>query len=109
MNTADIIEAIRSDIKRDLRSEILAELEPEIKRQLFGNIFNTAEAMQYLRVSETTLRKMIKDGEIPYFVQRGQYFFRQMDLDRNISRKMRTGREEKIRNHDGPGKITKRL
>lgn len=102
MSTLDLIETIRSDIKRELRTEILAELEPEINRRLYGNIFDLAEATQYLKVSDTTLRKMIKDGEVPYFAQRGQYFFRQMDLDKSIAKKIKTGRADKLRNHNGP-------
>lgn len=88
MTTADFIESLRSDIKNQLREEILSELQPEITRRLYSNIFDTAEACQYLKVSIATLRRMIKGGEVPYFRQRGQVFFRQIDLDRHIDLKI---------------------
>ncbi|MNW38763.1 Helix-turn-helix domain protein [compost metagenome] len=84
METSAFIEALRSDITNQLREEILSELQPEITRRLYSNIFDTAEACQYLKVSIATLRRMVKDREIPFFRQRGQLFFRQIDLDRHI-------------------------
>lgn len=86
MTTVDLIGAIRADIKRELREEILAELQPEIERRLFANIFTFNEAMAYLNVSEATLRRMVRDREVPFFRQRGNLYFRQMDLDRHISK-----------------------
>lgn len=91
MQTTDIIAAIREDIKRGLRDEILAELEPEINRRLYANVFTFAEAMAYLKVSEPTLRRMVRDGEIPNFKQRGNLYFRQIDLDKHIDQLVRKG------------------
>lgn len=85
MNTIDLIEALRADIKVDLREEILAELQPVIQHKLYANIFNFAEGMHYLKISESTLRTMVKEGEVPYFRQRGNYYFRQIDLDKHIA------------------------
>lgn len=85
MTTADLLESIRADIKRDLRDEILAELKPVIQRQLYSNVFKLGEAAKYLKVSQSTLRRMIADNSIPYFMQRGNYYFRQSDLDRHIA------------------------
>lgn len=90
MTTNDFIEAIRSDLKRELCEEILAELQPEITRRLFSNVFNFAEAAKYLKVSISTLRRMVADNEIPYYRHRGNLFFRQMDIDRNIDQKVRS-------------------
>ena len=85
MTTYDLIDAIREDIKRDLRSEIMAELQPEIERRLYANIFTFGEAVQYLKVSETTLRRMVASKEVPHFKQRDKLYFRQSDLDQYVS------------------------
>ena len=85
MQTTDLIHAIREDVKRELREELLAELKPEIKRMLYGNIFDLKEAAMYRKVSEKTIRRMVAAKEIPFFMQRGQYYFRQVDLDRQIA------------------------
>ncbi|MEF3313847.1 helix-turn-helix domain-containing protein [Paenibacillus sp. GYB004] len=89
MKTLDLIELIRTDIKRELREEILAELEPEIKQRLYANIFTFDEAMAYLKVSESTLRRMVRDGEVPFFRQRVNLYFRQIDLDKTIRKKLK--------------------
>lgn len=86
MTTTDFIAVMREDIKRELRMELLAELEPEIQRRLYANIFDIREAAGYLKVSESTLRKMVKAGEVPHFRQRGQIFFRQIDIDKHHER-----------------------
>jgi len=94
LTTSDLIAALRADIKRELREEILAELQPEIERRLYGNIFDIKEAARYLKQSESTLRRRIKDQDIPHFYQRGCVYFRQIDLDRDIERRL-------IRSKDG--------
>lgn len=85
MKTADLIQALRADLKSGLKEEVLAELQPEIDRRLYANIFTFEEGRQYLKVSESTLRRMVKDGEVPYFRQRGNIYFRQIDLDKYVS------------------------
>ncbi|MDR9857775.1 helix-turn-helix domain-containing protein [Paenibacillus sp. VCA1] len=84
MTTADFIEALRADLKRELTAEILSELQPEIKKALRANTFTFEEACVYLKVSESTLRRMVRNREIPYFRQRNQLYFRQIDLDKHI-------------------------
>ncbi|MEK3735481.1 helix-turn-helix domain-containing protein [Paenibacillus sp. FSL M8-0334] len=88
MTTTDLIEALRADIASDLKAQILAELEPEIKRRLYSNIFDIKEAALYLKLSESTLRRMVRDGEVPYFKQRGNIYFRQIDLDKHIENRI---------------------
>ncbi|MBX4145937.1 helix-turn-helix domain-containing protein [Paenibacillus lautus] len=88
METTAFIEAIKRDITSGLKQELLSELQPEIERRLYANIFDFKEAARYLKVSESTLRRMVKDGEIPYFRQRGQIYFRQTDLDRHIENRI---------------------
>lgn len=84
MTTSDFIEALRADLKRELTAEILSELQPEIKKALRANTFTFEEACVYLKVSESTLRRMVRNREIPYFRQRNQLYFRQIDLDKHI-------------------------
>ncbi|WP_245585820.1 helix-turn-helix domain-containing protein [Paenibacillus pinihumi] len=86
ITTADLIDSLRADIIRNLREELLAELEPEIQRRLYANILNIKEASAYLKISESTLRKMVSANEIPFFRQRGQIFFRQIDIDKHLEK-----------------------
>lgn len=88
MTTSDLIEVLRADIASELKEQILAELQPEIERRLYSNIFDIKEATYYLKISESTLRRMVKEGEVPYFRQRGQIYFRQMDLDKHIENRI---------------------
>jgi len=88
LNTSDFLEAIRMDIKRELRQEILSELQPEIERRIYANIFTFKEAAQYLKVSISTLRRMVAANEIPHFKQRENVYFRQIDLDRSIENRL---------------------
>lgn len=91
MNTVDLIGALRADIAAGLKEEILKELQPEIDRRLYANILLIDEAAQYLKVSDRTLRRMAKDGEIPHFRIRGILHFRQIDLDKHIARLVKGG------------------
>ncbi|MEK3784100.1 helix-turn-helix domain-containing protein [Paenibacillus sp. FSL R5-0810] len=84
METAAFIEAIRADIVSGLKQELLNELQPEIERRLYSNIFDFKEGMRYLKVSESSLRRMVQEGEVPHFRQRGNIYFRQIDLDKHI-------------------------
>lgn len=84
--TDRLIEALRADIKAELRAEIMAELKPEIERSLFSNSFDLKEASRYLNISDSTLRRMVEAREIPHYKLRGQFFFRQADLDHHIDK-----------------------
>ncbi|MNJ51092.1 Helix-turn-helix domain protein [compost metagenome] len=84
MTTADFIEAIRSDIESGLYEQLLKKLQPEIERRLYASILDLHEACRYLKVSESTLRRMTKEDGLPYFRQRGQMYFRQIDLDKYV-------------------------
>ncbi|GAA0844472.1 hypothetical protein GCM10008915_47350 [Bifidobacterium pullorum subsp. gallinarum] len=86
--TSDLIEALRADIVSGLKEELLNELQPEIERRLYSNILDFQEGVRYLKVSESSLRRMVKDGEVPHFRQRGNIYFRQMDLDKHIENRI---------------------
>lgn len=92
MSTTDLIEALRADISNDLFDQLLEKLQPEIERRLYANIFDVMEASRYLKVSASTLRRLVKDGEIPFYRLRGQLFFRQLDLDKHIENLIEKGR-----------------
>ncbi|WP_127539359.1 helix-turn-helix domain-containing protein [Paenibacillus illinoisensis] len=87
LSTTEFIETLRTEIKLELRNEILAELQPEINRRLYANVFEFAEACRYLKVSDSTLRRMVKQGEIPFIRNRSLIHFRQISLDRWLERK----------------------
>ncbi|HZG76100.1 MAG TPA: helix-turn-helix domain-containing protein, partial [Paenibacillus sp.] len=88
LTTQDLIGAIREDIKRELREEILSDLQPEIERRLYTNVFTFNEAAKYLKVSISTLRRMVEADEIPYFKQREHKYFRQIDLNKWIEKRL---------------------
>lgn len=92
LDTSTFIEAIRSDIESNLFNQLIERLQPEIERRLYANIFDVAEASRYLKISTATLRRLVKDGEIPFYRLRGQIFFRQIDLDKHIENLIENGR-----------------
>ncbi|WP_367888868.1 helix-turn-helix domain-containing protein [Paenibacillus sophorae] len=64
-------------MRQGLREEILAEIRLEIERALYSNILDTVEACRFLKISKATLRRMVRDKEVPFFKQRGNLYFRQ--------------------------------
>jgi excisionase family DNA binding protein len=82
LTTQDLIEAIRSDIRHELEDSLWKRIEPIIQQRLYANVFDLKEATRYLNVSESTLRRMVDEKQIPHFRQRGQIYFRQLSLDR---------------------------
>lgn len=81
MNTSDFIEVLRKEISSDIEQRVIEKLTPIIEQRLYGNVFSVKEAAKYLGVSESTLRRMMADGEIKFFSVRGQHFFRQQVID----------------------------
>ncbi len=81
-STTDFIEALRVEIKQELRDQILSELKPDIERLLYANVFDFAGACRYLKVSDSTLRRMVKNREIPFIRNRTLIHFRQIALDK---------------------------
>lgn len=85
MQTSDLITALRQDIETNMREKLLSEILPIIEEKLYSNTFTIKESAKYLRVSESTLRKLVDNHEIPHFRLRGQIFFRQTSLDQWIA------------------------
>lgn len=85
MQTSDLIRALRQDIEMDLREKLLSELLPIIEVKLYDNTFSIKEAAKYLKISESTLRKMVDAKEVPNYRLRGQIFFRQTSLEQWLS------------------------
>jgi excisionase family DNA binding protein len=80
MTTSDFILALRNDISGNLKREIMDELRQFIAQQLHNNVFDFKETLEFLKISESTLRRMVARKEVPFFKQGGQYFFRQTSL-----------------------------
>ncbi|MBB6670243.1 helix-turn-helix domain-containing protein [Cohnella nanjingensis] len=87
--TAAFIESLREDITNDLEKRLLEKLEPYIEKRLYGNTFDVTQAAKYQGISESTVRRMCVNGEIPFFRQRGQYYFRQSDIDAWVNEQVR--------------------
>lgn len=88
MSTQDLLTTIRTDIKTDLFEEVVALLQPKINEMLHQNIFTFKEAVAFLKVSESTLRRLVKEQEIPHYRIRGTIYFRQWELNEYIEQLM---------------------
>lgn len=88
MTTKDLVQAIRDDIKAELMQEVLSELTPKIEELIYGNTFTFKEARAFLKVSDATLRRMVKEGTIPYYTLRQNLYFRQKELNEFITKQM---------------------
>lgn len=82
------VEGQKEEMIQELERRIWARLEPRIEQALLARHMSVAELAQYLHVSEPTVRRMIRDKEIPSFRVRGQIFVRQVDVDAWIERQM---------------------
>jgi len=60
-------------------------------------VLDVVEACAYLAVSEITLRRMVRDGELPHTRVRKALRFRVEDLDRYLAENTQRGPEEKSR------------
>lgn len=50
-------------------------------------IMNLKEMSVYLRCSQTTIRRMVRDRELPYFMIRNRYYFRKNSVDEWLKQK----------------------
>ena len=67
-------------------TQALKEFQPESS----PNVFTVEEAGEYLRVSESTMRRLIREKQIPTFNVRRQLFLRQMDIDAWVRKQLKT-------------------
>lgn len=88
MQTNDFLQVIRSDIETGLEEKIIQKLEPIITQMLYANIFTVKETAKYLKIGTESVRQMARRGEITHFMQRGQYYFRQTDLDDYVQKRI---------------------
>lgn len=86
--TSDFLGILRSEIESNLFDNVIALLAPKIEEMMLRNIFTFKEALAYLKLSESTLRRMVKDEQIPHYRLRGAVYFRQWELNEFIEKRM---------------------
>ncbi|GMA52582.1 hypothetical protein GCM10025857_39980 [Alicyclobacillus contaminans] len=85
------MQEMQFSIIEELERRIWQRLEPRIQQELMARHMSIAEAAEYLHVSEQTVRRMVRDKEIPSFRVRNQIFVRQTDVDEWIESQIRQG------------------
>jgi len=81
---------MRSGIVAELEQRLLDRLEPIIRQELLARHMSVLDTANYLHVSDQTIRRLIRDGDLPSFRVRGQIFVRQMDVDTWIESQIKT-------------------
>lgn len=89
----EAMQEMKSDLLTELEQRIWDRLEPRIRQELRARHMSIADTAEYLHVSEQTIRRMVRDKEIPSFRIRNQIFVRQMDIDVWV--------DEQIKNPEG--------
>ena len=72
---------MQTSITVELEQRLWTRLEPRIQEALRARHLSIADTAQYLHVSEQTVRRLVRDKEIPFFRVRSQIFLRQTDVD----------------------------
>ncbi|GEO27055.1 hypothetical protein AAC03nite_28400 [Alicyclobacillus acidoterrestris] len=75
------IQEHKRQIINELEQRIWERLEPKIQQELRARHMSLSDLADYLHVSEQTVRRMVRDKELPSFRVRGQIFVRQVDVD----------------------------
>lgn len=83
---------MKSEVLDELEQKMWERLEPRIQQELHARHMSVADTADYLHVSEATVRRMIKDRDIPSFKVRNQILIRQMDVDEWIQKQITEGR-----------------
>ena len=83
---------MKSEILDDLERRMWERLEPRIQQELWARHLSISDTAEYLHVSESTVRRLIREKTIPSFRVRGQIFVRQMDIDTWIKQQTSEGR-----------------
>ncbi|MCF8566873.1 helix-turn-helix domain-containing protein [Alicyclobacillus tolerans] len=86
------MQEMKLEVIDDLEQRIWARLEPRIQQELRARHMSIADTAEYLHVSEQTVRRMVRDREIPSFRVRNQILVRQMDVDEWIQKQISEGR-----------------
>lgn len=63
-------------------------------------ILNIKELSQYLKISTSTIRRMIFKKEIPYFQLSNQYFFNKVHIDNWINKQIESNYQIERVNND---------
>jgi excisionase family DNA binding protein len=83
------------EILEELEVRIWERLEPRIQQELLSRIMSIIQTAEYLHVSEQTIRRLIREKEIPSFKVRHQIFIRLMDVDSWIEKQLKEGDKHK--------------
>ncbi len=82
------VNEMKLDIIDELERRVWERLEPRIQQELRTRHMPLVEVAEYLHVSEQTVRRMVRDKELPSFRVRNQIFVRQQDVDQWIHRQI---------------------
>jgi excisionase family DNA binding protein len=78
------MEEQKAQILSELEKRLWERLEPRIEQELFARYLSIADTARYLKVSEQTVRRLIREKTVPSFRVRNQIFLRQIDIDQWI-------------------------
>lgn len=88
----EALEEFKQQIIDEVERRVWTRLEPRIQQELHARHMSVAQTADYLHVSEQTVRRMVRDRELPSFRVRNQILIRQMDVDAWIERQVTEGR-----------------
>lgn len=87
----EAVREMRRQIEEEVEARIWAKLQPAIQQALHAQNFTVNEAADYLHVSHQTVRRLIRERELPSFRVRNNIFVRQMDVDTWIAKQIEGG------------------
>lgn len=90
--TNNFIESLKAELKEELREEFQEAIDRMIQENQ-DRTFDIKEAAAYIKISEDSLRTMVREKQVPHFRSRSRIFFRRTSLDRWI-------REQEIQNYE---------
>ncbi|MCL6453586.1 MAG: helix-turn-helix domain-containing protein [Alicyclobacillus sp.] len=85
------IEQHKQLIIDELERRVWERLEPRIQQELHARYMTVSEVARYLHVCEKTVRRLLRDGELPSFRVRSSILIRQQDVDAWIERQIIQG------------------
>ena len=88
METAKALEFAVQSLTGEIEERVWARLEPRIKQELYARHMTVVETAEYLHVSAQTVRRLVRDHQIPYFRVRSQILVRQIDIDRWVEKQV---------------------